>query len=125
MTIFTGVQQTWWVTGVVYGILGIWALGGTSVINEERFSPEGWYQVIQDYKVTVWYTAQPHRMLMGSEVDPKSFDLSSLRYLASVGEPLIRRQFGGRLKKLVCLSMILGGKQSLVELVLQIILFWI
>jgi len=29
-----------WVTGVVYGILGIWALGGTSVINEERFSPE-------------------------------------------------------------------------------------
>src|ERR1035437_10336708 len=81
--------DTGWVTGVVYGILGIWALGGTSVINEARFSPGGWYKVIQDYKVTVWYTAPTAiRMLMGSEVSPKSFDLSSLRHLASVGEPL-------------------------------------
>jgi acetyl-CoA synthetase len=78
-----------WVTGVVYGILGIWALGGTSVIYEERFSPAGWYKVIEDYKVTVWYTAPTAiRMLMGSDVDPKSFNLSSLRYLTSVGEPL-------------------------------------
>jgi len=81
--------DTGWVTGVVYGILGIWALGGTSVINEKRFSPEGWYKVIEDYKVTVWYTAPTAiRMLMGSDVNPKSFDLSSLRFLASVGEPL-------------------------------------
>jgi len=78
-----------WVTGVVYGILGIWALGGTSVISEDRFSPTHWYGIIQDYKVTVWYTAPTAiRMLMGSDVDPKSFDLSSLRYLTSVGEPL-------------------------------------
>ncbi len=78
-----------WVTGVVYGILGIWALGGTSVISEERFSPSGWYKFIEAYKVTIWYTAPTAiRMLMGSDVDPKSFDLSSLRYLASVGEPL-------------------------------------
>jgi acetyl-CoA synthetase len=81
--------DTGWVTGVVYGVLGIWGLGQTSVINEERFSPEGWYKVIEDYKVTVWYTAPTAiRMLMGSEVNPKSFDLSSLRHLASVGEPL-------------------------------------
>lgn len=78
-----------WVTGVVYGILGIWGLGGTSVIFEGRFSPQNWYKVIEDYKVTVWYTAPTAiRMLMGAEVNVKDFDLSSLRYLASVGEPL-------------------------------------
>ncbi|MGH7246175.1 MAG: AMP-binding protein, partial [Candidatus Levyibacteriota bacterium] len=78
-----------WVTGVVYGVLGIWGLGGTSVIFEGRFSPENWYKVIEDYKVTVWYTAPTAvRMLMGSTVDIKQFDLSSLRHLCSVGEPL-------------------------------------
>lgn len=78
-----------WVTGVVYGILGIWGFGGTSVISEDRFSPSHWYKIIEEYKVTVWYTAPTAiRMLMGSEIDPKTFDLSSLRFLASVGEPL-------------------------------------
>ncbi len=81
--------DTGWVTGVVYGILGIWALGGTSVIAEERFSPSHWYKIIEEYEITVWYTAPTAiRMLMGSEIDPKAFDLSSLRYLGSVGEPL-------------------------------------
>ncbi|HEY5152457.1 MAG TPA: acetate--CoA ligase [Candidatus Saccharimonadales bacterium] len=78
-----------WVTGVVYGVLGIWGLGGTSVIYEGRFSPENWYEVLQDNKVTVWYSAPTAiRMLMGSPVNPKDYDLSSLRHLCSVGEPL-------------------------------------
>jgi acetyl-CoA synthetase len=78
-----------WVTGVVYGTLGIWGLGGTSVIFEGRFSPEKWYKIIEDYKVTVWYTAPTAiRMLMGASVNLKDFNLSSLRFLASVGEPL-------------------------------------
>lgn len=78
-----------WVTGVVYGILGIWGLGGTSVIFEGRFSPEAWYKAIEENKVTVWYTAPTAiRMLMGAEKQPKDFDLSSLRHIASVGEPL-------------------------------------
>ncbi|MBW3568594.1 acetate--CoA ligase [Candidatus Parcubacteria bacterium] len=78
-----------WVTGVVYGVLGIWGLGGTSVIFDGRFSPEAWYKVLQDYKVTVWYSAPTAiRMLMGAPTQPKDFDLSSLRHLASVGEPL-------------------------------------
>lgn len=78
-----------WVTGVVYGILGVWGLGGTSVIFEGRFSPQSWYEIIQDYKVTIWYTAPTAiRMLMGANLDLKQFDLSSLRHLASVGEPL-------------------------------------
>ncbi|MEK9207279.1 MAG: acetate--CoA ligase [Patescibacteria group bacterium] len=78
-----------WVTGVVYGILGIWGLGGTAVIYEDRFSPEGWYKLIEEYKITVWYTAPTAiRLLMGSGIDIKSFNLSSLRHLTSVGEPL-------------------------------------
>lgn len=78
-----------WVTGVVYGVLGIWGLGGTSVVFGGRFSPEAWYKIIADHKITVWYTAPTAiRMLMGSPVDPKQYDLSSLRHLCSVGEPL-------------------------------------
>ena len=78
-----------WVTGVVYGVLGIWGLGGTSVIYEGRFSPENWYKVLQDHKVTVWYSAPTAiRMLMGSPVKPGDYDLSALRHLCSVGEPL-------------------------------------
>jgi len=78
-----------WVTGVVYGALGIFGMGGTSVIYEGRFSPENWYNVLQKYKVTVWYTAPTAiRLLMGSSVSPKDYDFSHLRFLASVGEPL-------------------------------------
>jgi acetyl-CoA synthetase len=78
-----------WVTGVVYNLLGILGLGGSLVLYEGRFDPKDWYRVIEDFKVSIWYTAPTAiRMLMGSEVGPKSFNLSSLRYLASVGEPL-------------------------------------
>ena len=78
-----------WVTGVVYATLGPWGLGITQVMFEGRFSPENWYTVLQDYKVTVWYSAPTAiRLLMGSTILPKDYDLSHLRFLASVGEPL-------------------------------------
>ncbi|HYK08673.1 MAG TPA: acetate--CoA ligase [Candidatus Eisenbacteria bacterium] len=78
-----------WVTGVVYGALGPWCLGITQVMFEGKFSPENWYTVLQDEKVTVWYTAPTAiRMLMGSPVKPKDYNLSALRHLCSVGEPL-------------------------------------
>lgn len=81
--------DTGWVTGVVYGVLGPMCLGVTSVIYEGRFSPASWYTLIQDYKVTVWYTAPTAvRMLMGSDTQPKDFKLENLRALYSVGEPL-------------------------------------
>ena len=81
--------DTGWVTGVVYGVLGPMCLGITSVIFEGRFNPASWSTILQDYKVTVWYTAPTAiRMLMGAEVQPKGFNLSSLRALFSVGEPL-------------------------------------
>jgi acetyl-CoA synthetase len=79
-----------WVTGVAYEILGSWSNGVTEVISNKRFNPAEWYQIIQDYGVTVWYTAPTAiRMLQAAGNSlVKKYDLSSLRYLASVGEPL-------------------------------------
>jgi acetyl-CoA synthetase len=77
-----------WVTGVVYGIIGPWALGVTQVVYNGRFDPKIWYGLIEKHKVSVWYTAPTAvRMLMSG---PPSLlhDFSSLRHIASVGEPL-------------------------------------
>jgi acetyl-CoA synthetase len=79
-----------WVTGTSYGMLAPWSNGVTQVIYEGGFSATAWYEIIQKYRVTVWYTAPTAvRMLMrGGEAGPKRFDLSSLRHINSVGEPL-------------------------------------
>lgn len=79
-----------WVTGIAYEILGSWSNGSSTVVYNGRFDPATWYQLLQDYKVTVWYTAPTAiRMLMAAGDDlVKKYDLSSLRHLASVGEPL-------------------------------------
>lgn len=79
-----------WVTGIAYEILGSWANGAATVVFDGRFSSERWYKIIEDYNVSVWYTAPTAvRMLMSDGIDlVKKFDLSSLRHLASVGEPL-------------------------------------
>ncbi|OCA92227.1 acetate--CoA ligase [Pseudobacillus wudalianchiensis] len=79
-----------WVTGTSYGIFGPWLTGTTNVIVGGRFKPETWYQTIEDYKITVWYSAPTaFRMLMGAGDEiVKKFDLSSLRHIVSVGEPL-------------------------------------
>ena len=79
-----------WVTGTSYGMVAPWTNGVTQIIYEGGFGASGWYRVIDKYKVTVWYTAPTAiRMLMkaGDEV-VKRHDLSSLRYITSVGEPL-------------------------------------
>ncbi|MBU7319895.1 acetate--CoA ligase [Paenibacillus oleatilyticus] len=79
-----------WVTGTSYGIFAPWLNGATNVIRGGRFSPQNWYGTIEKYKVTVWYSAPTaFRMLMGAGDDTvKQFDLSSLRHVLSVGEPL-------------------------------------
>ncbi|MBU0618775.1 acetate--CoA ligase [Patescibacteria group bacterium] len=79
-----------WVTGIAYEILGSWANGAASLIHAGRFDPDKWYQLIQDYKVNVWYTAPTAvRMLAaGGLKTVQKYDLSSLRHMASVGEPL-------------------------------------
>lgn len=79
-----------WVTGTSYGIIGPWALGITQCVLDSGFTSSRWYQFIQDNKISAWYSAPTAiRALMkdGNELVGK-FDLSSLRHLASVGEPL-------------------------------------
>jgi len=79
-----------WITGTSYGILGPWLLGITQVHFAGSFDPERWFQILQDQKVSVWYTAPTAlRMLARAEdVDYRSYDLSHLRSILSVGEPL-------------------------------------
>lgn len=79
-----------WVTGTSYGMFGPWAWGASIFVYEGGFKAEDWYQIIQDHRITVWYTAPTAiRMLMkaGDELTA-SYDFSSLRHLCSVGEPL-------------------------------------
>ena len=79
-----------WVTGTSYGIIAPLVHGLTSIVDEADFDAERWYRIIADEKVTVWYTAPTAiRMLMkaGTELARK-YDLGSLRFLGSVGEPL-------------------------------------
>jgi acetyl-CoA synthetase len=79
-----------WVTGTSYGIIAPLTNGVTMIVDEAEFDAERWYRILQDERVTVWYTAPTAiRMLMktGDEVVRK-YDLSRLRFLASVGEPL-------------------------------------
>jgi acetyl-CoA synthetase len=79
-----------WVTGTSYGIIAPFLHGITSIIDEAEFDAERWYRTLEEQQVTIWYTAPTAvRMLMkmGTEI-PRGFNLSRLRFIASVGEPL-------------------------------------
>ena len=79
-----------WVTGTSYGIIAPLTLGATAIVDEAELEVDRWYGILQDERVTVWYTAPTAlRMLMraGAEV-AREYDLSALRFIASVGEPL-------------------------------------
>jgi acetyl-CoA synthetase len=79
-----------WITGTSYGIISPLTNGVTMIVDQAEFDAERWYRILQDQKVTVWYTAPTAiRMLMKTGADfAKQFDLSKLRLMASVGEPL-------------------------------------
>ncbi|RPF51164.1 acetate--CoA ligase [Aquisalibacillus elongatus] len=79
-----------WVTGTSYGVFAPWLAGVTNVVVGGRFTPDAWYGALDKYNVSVWYSAPTaFRKLMsaGAEI-PKKHDLSSLRHVLSVGEPL-------------------------------------
>jgi acetyl-CoA synthetase len=79
-----------WVTGTSYGIIAPLLMGVTAVVDEGEFDARRWYEILERQKVTVWYTAPTAiRMLMRHGGSPKDeHDLGSLRFVASVGEPL-------------------------------------
>ncbi|CAG4884412.1 Acetyl-coenzyme A synthetase [Georgfuchsia toluolica] len=79
-----------WVTGTSYGIIAPLLHGVTSIVDREEFDVERWYGILQEQKVSVWYTAPTAvRMLMkaGAEAARK-YRFPNLRFIASVGEPL-------------------------------------
>jgi acetyl-CoA synthetase len=79
-----------WVTGTSYGIVAPLVNGVTNVVVEAEFDAPTWYGVLESERVSVWYTAPTAiRMMMklGTEA-LAGRDLSALRFMASVGEPL-------------------------------------
>lgn len=79
-----------WVTGTSYGIIGPWANGITQCVMDAGFTADNWYAFIERHKITVWYSAPTaiRALMKDGEETVKRHDLSSLRYLASIGEPL-------------------------------------
>ncbi|WP_285247096.1 acetate--CoA ligase [Pseudarthrobacter sp. efr-133-R2A-89] len=79
-----------WVTGMSYGIIAPLVHGVTAIVDEEELDADRWYRILADQHVTVWYTAPTAlRMLMKAGAERAAgHDLSALRFIASVGEPL-------------------------------------
>ncbi len=86
-----------WITGHTYIAYGPLAVGGTQVVFEgvPTFPNAGrFWQTVEKHKVSIFYTAPTaiRSLIKASDLDekvhPKNFDLSSLRLLGSVGEPI-------------------------------------
>ncbi|MEW5708920.1 MAG: acetate--CoA ligase [Pseudomonadota bacterium] len=91
--IFWCTADVGWVTGHTYITYGPLAVGATQVMFEgvPTYPDAGrFWKMIQDHKVTVFYTAPTAiRSLIKAGADqPKKYDLSSLRILGTVGEPI-------------------------------------
>jgi acetyl-CoA synthetase len=82
-----------WITGHSYAVYGPLANGATSVMYEgtpDTPHPGRWWELIEKYKVSIFYTAPTairSFMKLGGAI-PATFDLTSLRVLGSVGEPI-------------------------------------
>jgi acetyl-CoA synthetase len=91
--IFWCTADVGWVTGHSYVAYGPLAMGATQVIFEgiPTYPDAGrFWKMIQDHKVTTFYTAPTairSLIKLGNDL-PKKYDLSSLRLLGSVGEPI-------------------------------------
>ena len=82
-----------WVTGHSYIVYGPLANGATSVMYEgtpDTPTRDRWWQIVERYKVTILYTAPTtiRTFMKWGEDLPAALDLSSLRLLGSVGEPI-------------------------------------
>jgi acetyl-CoA synthetase len=79
-----------WVTGTSYGIIAPLLHGVTSLIDREEFDAERWYSLLEQERISVWYTAPTAiRMLMKSGLElARRHSYPALRFVASVGEPL-------------------------------------
>ena len=89
-TIYWCTADPGWVTGTSYGIIAPLVNRVTMIVDEAEYEIDRWYRTIGEEKVEVWYSAPTAiRMLMRSGLEAAApYDFSSLRFLASVGEPL-------------------------------------
>ena len=91
--IFWCTADVGWITGHSYVAYGPLAMGATQIVFEgvPTFPDAGrFWKIIQDHRVTVFYTAPTairSLIKLGPEL-PGDYDLSSLRLLGSVGEPI-------------------------------------
>jgi acetyl-CoA synthetase len=91
--IFWCTADVGWITGHSYVAYGPLAMGATQIVFEgvPTYPDAGrFWKIIQDHKITTFYTAPTairSLIKLGSEL-PREYDLSSLRLLGSVGEPI-------------------------------------
>ncbi len=82
-----------WITGHSYIVYAPLILGATSVIYEGAPTfpyPDRWWRIVEEYGVTILYTAPTaiRGLMRYGDAWPNRHDLSSLRLLGSVGEPI-------------------------------------
>lgn len=82
-----------WVTGHSYVVYGPMLNGATSIVFESVPTypkPDRFWQIVEKFKVSIFYTAPTviRALMKEGETWPQSRDLSSLRVLGSVGEPI-------------------------------------
>jgi len=82
-----------WITGHTYIVYGPLAIGATTIMYEGvPIYPDAgrWWRMIEEYKVNQFYTAPTAIRLLHKvgQNEPKKYDLSSLRVLGTVGEPI-------------------------------------
>ena len=79
-----------WITNTAYAVIAPLANGCMVVVDEAEFDPRRWYGILKDERVSVWYTTPTNiRMMMryGAAL-ARVYRENSLRFAASVGEPL-------------------------------------
>jgi acetyl-CoA synthetase len=95
--IFWCTADVGWITGHSYVAYGPLAIGATQVVFEgiPTYPDAGrFWQMVEKHKVSIFYTAPTaiRSLIKASEINPathpKNFDLSSLRLLGTVGEPI-------------------------------------
>jgi acetyl-CoA synthetase len=79
-----------WVTGTSYGIIAPLTHGVTLVVDEAEFDARRWYRILDEQRVSVWYTAPTaiRRLMRAGPDAAEGRTLEALRFVASVGEPL-------------------------------------
>jgi len=89
-TIYWCTADPGWVTGTSYGIISPLVNRVSMIVDEAEFDLERWYGTVERERVEVWYSAPTAiRMMMRAGAEAAApYDFSSLRFLASVGEPL-------------------------------------